>query len=141
MGKYTDDEIRAMKKITCKIAADYLETDAATEDALDKLAFLTDDERSRVIQSAAELHVLPEIKNLHPMLQKHKMRFHAWANAHPRDPYANWNRDTYRSKPKDEPPLWECVSEDTLPRVYRILDPLYRAIENLGGRVNDVFPL
>lgn len=24
MGKYTDDEIRAMKKITCKIAADYL---------------------------------------------------------------------------------------------------------------------
>lgn len=24
MGKYTDDEIRAIKKITCKIAADYL---------------------------------------------------------------------------------------------------------------------
>lgn len=24
MGKYTDDEIRGMKKITCKIAADYL---------------------------------------------------------------------------------------------------------------------
>ena len=24
MGKYTDEEIRAMKKITCKIAADYL---------------------------------------------------------------------------------------------------------------------
>ncbi len=24
MGKYTDDEIRSMKKITCKIAADYL---------------------------------------------------------------------------------------------------------------------
>ena len=24
MGKYTDDEIREMKKITCKIAADYL---------------------------------------------------------------------------------------------------------------------
>ncbi len=24
MAKYTDDEIRAMKKITCKIAADYL---------------------------------------------------------------------------------------------------------------------
>lgn len=24
MGKYTDDEIRRMKKITCKIAADYL---------------------------------------------------------------------------------------------------------------------
>lgn len=24
MGKYTDDEIRSMKKITCRIAADYL---------------------------------------------------------------------------------------------------------------------
>ena len=24
MGKYTDDEIRGMKKITCKISADYL---------------------------------------------------------------------------------------------------------------------
>ena len=27
MGKYTDDEIRAMPKITAKIAADYLGTD------------------------------------------------------------------------------------------------------------------
>lgn len=24
MGKYTDDDIRAMSKITCKIAGDYL---------------------------------------------------------------------------------------------------------------------
>ncbi len=111
------------------------------ESAQDKLGFLTGDEQKRVIRAAAELSVSPEIKKMHPVLQRHKAAFHTWAKEHPRDPYANWNRDTYRSKPKDEPPLWECVSEDTLPRVYRILDPLYRAIESLGGRINDDFSI
>lgn len=99
--------------------------------------FLSEAERTRLIETALELHVDPDLKKLHPVLQKHKAAFTAWAKQNPRDKYANWNRDTYRSKPKDEPPLWECVTEDTLPRVYRFLDPLYRAVEKLGGKIND----
>ena len=90
-----------------------------------------------MIETALELHVDPDLKKLLPVLQKHKAAFTAWAKQNPRDKYANWNRDTYRSKPKDEPPLWECVTEDTLPRVYRFLDPLYRAVEKLGGKIID----
>ena len=101
------------------------------------LDFLSEAERTRLIETALELHVDPDLKKLHPVLQKHKSAFTAWAKQNPRDKYANWNHDTYRSKPKDEPPLWECVTEDTLPRVYRFLDPLYRAVEKLGGIIND----
>ena len=101
------------------------------------LDFLPEEERIRLIETALELYVDPDCKKLHPVLQKHKAAFNAWSKQHPRDKYANWNRDTYRSKPKDEPPLWENVTEETLPRVYRFLDPLYRAIEKLGGKIRE----
>ena len=99
--------------------------------------FLPVKERTRLIETALALHVDPDLKKLHSVLRRHKTAFTAWAKQNPRDKYANWNRDAYRNKPKGEPPLWECVTEDTLPRVYRFLDPLYRAIEKLGGKVND----
>jgi hypothetical protein len=105
--------------------------------SIDSMSFLPDEERTRVIETALELWVDPDCKKLHPVLQKHKAAFSAWSKQHPRDKYANWNRDTYRSKPKDEPPLWESVTEETLPRVHRFLDPLYRAVEELGGKICD----
>lgn len=101
------------------------------------LDFLPEEERIRLIETALELRVDSDCKKLHPVLQKHKAAFNAWSKQHPRDKYASWNRDTYRSKPKDEPPLWESVTEETLPRVYRFLDPLYRAIEKLGGKIRE----
>ena len=103
----------------------------------DTLGFLSEDERGRVVDIALNLKVDPNLKKLHPTLQMHKAAFSAWSKQHPRDKYANWNRDPYRSKSKDEPPLWECVSEETLPRVYRLLDPLFRSIEKLGGKIQD----
>ena len=103
----------------------------------DLLSFLSDAERARILEAALSLHVEPEVKKLHPVLQKHKSVFTAWAKQHPREKYADWNRDKYRTVPNGEPPLWECVSEETLPRVYRFLDALYRTIEELGGTIND----
>lgn len=103
----------------------------------DLLSFLSDAERARILEAALSLHVEPEVKKLHPVLQKHKTMFTAWAKQHPRDKYADWNRDKYRSTAKQEPPLWESVTEETLPRVYRFLDALYRTVEMLGGTIND----
>ena len=108
---------------------------APAEGTMDRLAFLSDEERNRLLQTALALQASPEVKRLHPILQQHKAAFHAWGKQHPRDPYADWKRDSYGGRPKDEPALWECVSEETLPRVYGILDPLYRAVERLGGSV------
>ena len=103
----------------------------------DLLSFLSDAERTRILEAALSLHVEPEVKKLHPVLQKHKMLFTAWAKQHPREKYADWNRDKYRPVPNGEPPLWECVSEETLPRMYRFLDALFRTVEELGGTINN----
>ena len=129
-------------QLTEQVTKDEL-TQEVTEKKTDKqnrtaemLNFLSEEERVRVTRAAAELSVPAEVKKLHPVLQKHKGSYIAWGKKHPRDKYANWNRDIYRRRPEGEPPLWESVSEETLPRVYRFLDPLFHAIEALGGRVN-----
>lgn len=100
------------------------------------LGFLEEEERLRVIRTALQLQADPGKRKLHPVLTQHTAEYAAWAKSHPRDPYAPRNRDTYRRIPSGEPPLYEKVSEGTLPRLYHILDVLYSAIEGLGGSVN-----
>ncbi|MBQ6076396.1 MAG: hypothetical protein IJK86_09655 [Lachnospiraceae bacterium] len=103
----------------------------------DRLSFLSEDERKQLLKTALSLHVNARVHNLHPVLQAHKVAFSEWAKQHPRAKYVNWNRDPYRRKPENEPPLWESVTESMLSRVYHILDPIYKAVEHLGGSVND----
>ena len=103
----------------------------------DILSFMSEDEKAPVIKAAFELRVDPDLKRIHPILQNHKRVFHEWATRHPRDKYADWNRDKYRSVRDKEPPLWECVTEETLSRVYCLLDPIFRSIEKLGGVINE----
>lgn len=100
------------------------------------LDFLEEEERLRVIKTALQLRVDPTKGKLHPVLTRHKAAYATWAKSHPRDPYAAWNRDTYRRISNGEPPLYERVSADALPRLYYILDALYGAVEELGGSVN-----
>ncbi len=100
------------------------------------LSFLEEEERLRVIKTALQLRVDLGKRKLHPVLMQHKADFAAWTKLHPRNPHAAWNKDTYRRTPDGEPPLYEKVSEDTLPRLYHILDALYSAIEELGGSIN-----
>ena len=102
----------------------------------ESLGFLGEEERLRVIKTALQLRVDPRKRKLHPVLMQHKAEYAAWAKSNPRPPYTAWNRDKYRRIPNGEPPLYERVSENTLPRLYYILDTLYCAVEELGGRVN-----
>lgn len=103
----------------------------------DCLSFLTEGERKQLIETALNLHVNAKARKIHPILQAHRAAFSQWAKQHPRKKYVNWNRDPYRRKPEGEPPLWENITESILPRVYHILDPIYKAVEHLGGSVND----
>lgn len=102
----------------------------------EKLNFLPEDERNKVAETAVKMSVYSNNKKLHHVLKKHRERFTAWKKQHPRDEYADWHRDKYRASYAEEPPLWESVSEKTLPRVYQILNPLFYAIEELGGYIN-----
>lgn len=101
------------------------------------LAFLDPDERGQVIETAWNLRVINDGHKLHPILLKHKSAFAAWKKSNPRDEFAPRNRDTYRRIPEGQPRLWDSVSEEILPRIYLILDTLFRAIESLGGSIND----
>lgn len=101
------------------------------------LAFLDPDERGQVIETAWNLRVINDGHKLHPILLKHKSAFTAWKKSNPRDEFAPRNRDTYRRIPEGQPRLWDSVSEEILPRIYLILDTLFRAIESLGGSIND----
>ena len=102
----------------------------------DGLSFLDEVERASVIAASWNLHISNDGHKLHPVLLKHKASFAAWKKQHPRDEFAPRNRDSYRRPPEGEPPLWDNVSEDILPRVYLILDALFRTAEALGGSVN-----
>lgn len=102
----------------------------------DALLFLPADELEKVWKQCLEIKVDPEKKKYHSVLIQHSAAYKAYAKKHPRDPLAPWSKDTYHHAPSDEPPLYERVSEGSLPRVYRILDALYSAIEALGGKIN-----
>lgn len=102
----------------------------------EELSFLDEIERSTVVAVSWNLHVNNDGHKLHPMLLKHKASFAAWKKQHPRDEFAPHKRDSYYKPPEGEPPLWDDVSEDILPRVYLILDALFRTVEALGGSVN-----
>ncbi len=102
------------------------------------LDFLSDEEKKTLIDTAVSLQGASENQKLHPILQKHSEAFSDWAKKHPRDEYANWKRDYYHTAPKDQPALWECVTQKALPRLYYILNPLFYSIEKLGGRIASI---
>jgi hypothetical protein len=103
------------------------------------LDFLGIEERTDVRNMASEMQVVDDGHKLHRVLQQHMVSYKRWKQNHPRDEKADWHNDYYRRAKEGEPALWESVSEQTLPRTYRILDCIYRGIEGLGGSVNEDF--
>lgn len=122
LPKYTDQTLGYDKK--------------SDDNSDENLKFLEEEERLRVIMTALQLQVDPNKRKLHPVLIRHKAEYAVWSKSNPREPYAAWNREAYRRIPSGEPPLYEKVSENMLPRLYHILDTLYCAIEKLGGSIN-----
>ncbi len=128
--------------LRCETGVDNMERKTAkykTEQMINtaSLDFMPESERERLIEKALEIRVDPEPSKIHPVLLKHKAAFSTWSKQHPRDKYANWNRDSLRRKPEDEPPFWDSVTQDSLPRMHRFLNPLFKAVEQLGGKVNN----
>lgn len=106
-----------------------------------ELNFLKEPERASVMRTAQALRIPNDGHKLHPVLLKHRAAFTAWKKRHPRDELAPRSRGSYRRVPEGEPPLWGDVSEAVLPRVYLILDALFRAVEALGGTVDQTLTL
>lgn len=100
------------------------------------LMFLPETELSKVWKTCLDIKVDLNKRKYHHVIMQHSSAFKDYSKKNPRDQYAGFIKDSYRRVPEDEPPLYGKVSENSLPRIYRILDALYAAIEKLGGNIN-----
>lgn len=99
-----------------------------------QLAFLSEDERQEVLLAAQEITMLPENSRLHEKITAYKSVVKEWNK---NDRKQEGSRRDYKSYTNRPPFLAGVISNESLSRVYRILDALYRQVERLGGSVND----
>ena len=100
------------------------------------LLFLESAEKSIVLDALSTLNINNADK-LHPKVILHERKIKAWKQTHSLDPNASRKRDTYYRPPEGEPFLYRDVSELSLPRIYKILNTLFKCVESLGGSVNE----
>jgi hypothetical protein len=98
------------------------------------LAFLPEEERQQVIAASMSIALAPENARLHKKITAYKAVVADWNKSDRKAEAAQRKNSNYYNKP---PYLAGVISKETLPRVYRLLDALYRQVENLGGSLND----
>lgn len=98
------------------------------------LLFLSDDEREKVSQAVLSLNSLTEDSKIHKKILAYRSVIKEWNKNNKKPKEAKRSYSVYYDRP---PFLTYVISEEQLPRVFKILDALYRQIENLGGSVND----
>ena len=99
------------------------------------LDFLEQDERERVLTAAYSLEI-NENTRLHKALVQYKRRISDYAaqlKQAQKQPYYN----PRYNKPDNEPEFFKEVSEKGTVRLMAILDAVFKAVEKLGGSVND----
>lgn len=105
----------------------------------EQLSFLSEEETASLYHVAQGIMVKEAGQRLHPKVVEYKTKVKEWEAKHNRDILANWKTDRYARLPEDEPTFWRQLSPDIFPRVCRLLDAIYRAIESLGGKVTDKY--
>lgn len=98
------------------------------------LAFLTVDERQKVLLAAEQIQISDENTKLHKKIRVYQDKVKEWNKNDKKPEGAQRSFKDYSNRP---PFLAGVISNETLPRVYRILDAIYRQVEILGGSVND----
>lgn len=98
------------------------------------LSFLSEDERQKVLLAAEQIPLPEENAKLHGKIRAYHSIVKDWNKNDRKSEGAQRGLKNYSDSP---PFLAGVISNETLPRVYRILDALYRQVEILGGSVND----
>jgi hypothetical protein len=120
--------------ISEKIGARTYEGKKVSNELPQVLSFLTEDERHKIFTAAQHIQIGPEDTPLHKKINAYKSAVREWNKKDTRTEGAKKSLKNYYNRP---PFLAGVISDETLPRVYRILDTLFRAVEKLGGSVND----
>lgn len=95
------------------------------------LEFLDEEERRKVLSVACSLEI-SENTRLHRALVQYKKQISEY-NAE----LKNVQNQRYYNKSKNEPEFFKEVSKEGTKRLMAILDALFKAVEKLGGSVND----
>jgi len=106
----------------------------ATDAYSKPLAFLPESERDKVLLAAQQIKTPADNAKLHKKIAAYKSVVKEWNKKDNKPDGAQRSFKNYSNRP---PFLAGVISKETLPRVYRILDALYRQVESLGGAVND----
>ncbi|MBA4507507.1 hypothetical protein H1057_05495 [Clostridium sporogenes] len=109
----------------------YKEVKVIKEQSLD---FLPEDERQKVFLSAEQIQLTDDKEKLHKKIREYHPKVREWNKNDRKEEKAQKGFRNYSTPP---PFLAGVISNETLPRVHRILDTLYRQIELLGGSIND----
>lgn len=98
------------------------------------LSFLNETERDRVLMAAQQIQMPAENAIPHKKITAYKTKIKEWNKKDKKAPGAQRDYKNYYDRP---PFLAGVISNELLPRVFRILDALFRQVESLGGTVND----
>lgn len=98
------------------------------------LSFLLDGERQKILEKSNQLSLADENIKLHKKIRTYQQIVNEWNKNDRKSPGAERNYKAYTNPP---PFLAGVISKESLPRVYKLLDVIYRKIEKLGGSVNE----
>jgi len=98
------------------------------------LVFLDENERQKILLAAEQIQISDEGARLHKKIAAYRSKVKEWNKNDTKPEGAQRGFKNYSNRP---PFLAGVISNETLPRVYRILDAIYRQVEILGGTVND----
>lgn len=160
MAKYTDEDIRKMSKITCKIAGDYLGISSMAvsigmrnnvlpigfaihneeENDIQKfnyLNFLDENERSKVAAVISELDINKH-KKLHKTILDYKNKV---KDERKEERQRNYYNPYYNIHDYIETGYFANISKNEKDRCMKVLSTIYYAIEELGGKINSDFSM
>jgi hypothetical protein len=100
--------------------------------------FLSADEYEKLLKAASSIEISPKNKRLHKKIMNYKNVVKEWNK---NDSKAEFSQRKYGHYSNTPPFLAGVISKESLPRVYKFLDALYRKVEELGGSVNDSLSL
>ena len=98
------------------------------------LSFLSESEKQKVLLAAQQIQMPAENSKLHKKINASQSVVNKWDRNNTKPEGAQKSYKNYSNRP---PLLAGVISNESLPRVYRILDALFRQVESLGGSVND----
>ena len=98
------------------------------------LDFLDNDEKQRVLETVCALEISGNTR-LHKALTQYKKRIEEYSDRQRTERNRRYPSMYY--KPEEEPKFFNEMSQEGKKRACRILDALFKAVEKLGGSVND----